>query len=422
MVFPLKEQLTKLLFGMKKLLFRMKELLSRIDWSFLLQTVLVFAAFVVPLVIFYKLDAKSFDLLWKGRAPYLLFLWLFFLETALGWQKLKKEHATGWSKKTVLTAVIMLLPTLYAVGLNFGLHAGIVELGRAVGVPIVNGDEWFLTHSWPPSFEYILFTVFFVTSILLLYGFRGLKHFAVSSVFIGGVGVFYMIDTFYPYGTFTALQFLVPVTTSGAAAILNLLGYETRISPAGDTGLNLTASIGGGKPYGATVAWSCAGSHSLFLYSFMIMLFLRGTSISRMRKIIYVVIGAVGTFFLNILRIATIYVIGVNSGIDPAELFHEFYGEFFFIAWMFIYLSLIFLIETRLINKIKSIRRSNKSRIDTAQPQLPQQPEQQETRTDFLCGYQRSQIQNTVTSKSVKEDENFSNRFQICHGAGQSKI
>jgi len=219
---------------------------------------------------------------------------------------------------------------------------------------------------------------------------RGLKSFAVSSFFLGGVGVFYMIDTFYPNGTFTVLQSLVPITTYGVAAILNLLGYDTRISPAGDAGLNLSVSIGGGEPYAAIVAWSCAGSHSLFLYSFMIMLFLRGTRIPRMRKILYVAVGAAGTFFVNILRIVTIYVIGINGGEPPAKLFHEFYGEFFFIAWMFIYLSLIFLSETRLINKINTIRRSNKHPIDTTQPRLPQQlerdqrPEQQETRTDFL--------------------------------------
>ena len=344
---------------------QLKRLLSGIDRYFLLKTILVFAAFIVPLIILYVIDSGSFNYLWKGRAPYLLFLWLLFLEAILGWKKLKEEHTTFWTKKTVLTAVILLLPTAYAVGLNFGLNAGIEELGKALGVPIILPENWFLKVSWPLSFEYILFAGFFVASIWLLYGVRGLKTFSVSSFFLGGVGVFYMIDTFYPYGTFTILQSLVPVTVYGAASILGLLGYETRISPAGDVGLNLSVSIGGGKPYPAIVSWSCAGSHSLFLYSFMIMLFLRGTSISRMRKIIYVAVGAVGTFLVNILRIVTIYVIGINGGDSPAKIFHEFYGEFFFIAWMFIYLSIIFLFETRLIGKISNFRRSNQSPIDT---------------------------------------------------------
>lgn len=344
---------------------QIKRLLSGIDRSFLLKTVLGFAAFVVPLIILYVIDSGSFNYLWKGRAPYLLFLWLLFLEAILGWKKLKKEHTTFWTKKTVLAAVILLLPTVYATGLNFGLNDVILELGKAVGVPAEQFGEWYLTHSWPFSFEYILFTIFFVTSIWLLYGVRGLKSFAVSSFFIGGVGVFYMIDTFYPYGTFTILQSFVPVTVSGATYILNFLGYGTRTFSGGADGLGLIVTGANEKTYRAIVSWSCAGSHSLFLYSFMIMLFLRGTSISRMRKIIYVAVGAAGTFFVNILRIVAILVAGVNWGASLATTFHEFYGEFFFIAWMFIYLSVIFLFETRLIGKISSIRRSNQSPIAT---------------------------------------------------------
>jgi thaumarchaeosortase len=357
MIIPSKEQLRKLL--------------SEIDYSFLLKNVLVFAAFIVPLIFLYFIDSGSFDYLWKGRAPYFLFLWLLLLEAIIGWKKLKTEHTTFWTKKTVLALAILLLPTVYAIGLNYGLQSGIVEFGKAVGVPIIDGDTWYLTHSWPFSLEYVIFTVFFIVSIFLLYGVQGLKTFSVSAFFVGGVGVFYMIDTFYPNGTFTFLQSLVPITTYGVAAILNLLGYNTEILPAGKEGLYLQVNMGNGKPYEAIIAWSCAGSHSLFLYSFMIMLFLRGTSISQMRKIIYVAIGAAGTFFVNILRIVTIYVIGINSGESPAKLFHEFYGEFFFIAWMFIYLTIIFLFETRLLGKIRGKQNRNQSPISEEPLELP---------------------------------------------------
>ncbi|HDQ06379.1 MAG TPA: hypothetical protein ENN36_06640, partial [Candidatus Bathyarchaeota archaeon] len=201
MIIPSKEQL--------------KRFLSEIDRSFLVKTVLVFAAFIVPLIILYFVDSGSFNYLWKGRAPYFLFLWLLFLEAILGWKNLKIERTTFWTKKTVLAAVILLLPTVYAVGLNFGLNDAIVEVGRAAGVPAEQFGEWYVTHSWPFSLEYVLFAVFFVASIWLLYGVRGLKTFSVSAFFVGGVGIFYMIDTFYPSGTFTVLQSLVPITTHG---------------------------------------------------------------------------------------------------------------------------------------------------------------------------------------------------------------
>jgi thaumarchaeosortase len=365
MIIYLKRQITKLIQ-------LVTVVLSKTDWYFFSKIILVFAAFIIPFSILYFLDPGSFDYLWKGRAPYLLFLWLFILEAALGWKKLKKEQTKIYTKKKLLIGITLLLPTIYALGLNLGIYNGIVELGRIIGVPVIDGDTWFLTDSWPFSFEYILLAAIFATSIWLRYGVRGLKTFSASAFFISGVGIFYMIDTFYPNGTFTILQSLVPITTSGVASILNLLGYSTEIWPAGEEGLYLEVSITGGEPYTAIIAWSCAGSHSLFLYSFMIMLFLRGTSISRTRRIIYVAVGAAGTFFINILRIVTIYLIGINSGESPAKLFHEFYGEFFFIAWMFVYLTIIFLLETRLIGKNKDKPKRDQSSIDIVQPQLPQ--------------------------------------------------
>ena len=328
----------------------MNTLISRIQQPFVLQNIFVFAAFIVPLLVIYVLDAGSFDYLWKGRAPYLLFLWLFFLEAAMGWKKLKEKPPRFWTKKTVFATVTLLLPTAYAIGLHLGLQPAIQELGKIIGVPVEQFGEWYLTHSWPFSFEYVLFAAFFIMSIWLLYEKKGLKTFAVSSFFIAGVGIFYMIDTFFPYGTFTILQSFVPVTVSVVVFILNILGYGTSTFPGGEDGLGLTVT-GANSSYSAIVSWSCAGSHSLFLYSFMIMLFLRGTSITRTRKIIYVIAGALGTFFVNILRIMAILLAGVNSGASLAATFHEFYGEFFFIAWMFIYLTIIYLLETRFLNK-----------------------------------------------------------------------
>ena len=76
---------------------QIKRLFSEIDRSLLLKTALIFSAFVVPLVILYIIDSGSFDYLWKGRAPYFLFLWLLFLEAILGWKNLKTEPSTFWT-------------------------------------------------------------------------------------------------------------------------------------------------------------------------------------------------------------------------------------------------------------------------------------------------------------------------------------
>ena len=54
---------------------------------------------------------------------------------------------------------------------------------------------------------------------------------------------------------------------------------------------------------------------------------------------IYIIvgIGAVGTFMVNVLRIVTICIIGTNIGEEAMNLFHSYFGELFFIAWIMTY-------------------------------------------------------------------------------------
>ena len=137
------------------------EFISLICQPYFLQLSLVFTAFIIPLIILYTLDPGSFEFLWKGRAPFLLFIWLLFLEAFLGWNKIKKEKFEIFSKKTLLIILFTALPTIYSLGLNFGFKEGIIEIGKVMGVPSEQFGEWYLTHSWPFSFEYILFGLIF---------------------------------------------------------------------------------------------------------------------------------------------------------------------------------------------------------------------------------------------------------------------
>jgi thaumarchaeosortase len=328
---------------------QIKKLIVTVDFSFVLINVFLLAAFVVPVLTLCFFDASSFDYMWKGRAPYLLFLWLFFLEMFLGWKELEEKRVFPWSKRVLAAAVGFLLPSLYVLSMFvFGLRQEILKWGTTIGVPSSRYGSWFLEFSWPLSVEFIVITIFFIVSVYLVYGLRGLKNFCISSFFIGAIGVFYMIDTFFPYGTFTVLQSFVPLTVSAAANVLNSLGCGTQIFSAGDDGLGLRVMAASGKNFTATVSWPCAGIQSLFIYSFLILLFLRGNNISLRKRIVYFVVGAFGTLLINIIRIVTILIAGLSGGGDIATRFHEFYGEFFFIAWILIYISLVFVFETRL--------------------------------------------------------------------------
>jgi len=101
--------------------------------------------------------------------------------------------------------------------------------------------------------------------------------------------------------------------------------------------------MGGFRPVG--IVWSCAGVHSLLLYLLIILLLFKRSNISRIRKLVYFIVGAVCTYFVNILRIASYFVIRESSGQDAAQSFHDSIGELYFIFWMFAYILLIISIE-----------------------------------------------------------------------------
>jgi len=323
------------------------------NFSFVLLNVLFIGAFVVPFLMLYFFDPPLFNYSWKGRAPYVLFLCLFLAELILGWTRFKANAKPLSHRRIAVAAACLLLPSLYAVGLTvFGLGNAILDVGKAVGVPFATFGIWYLDVSWLLSVEILLFTVFFTCSIWGLYGKSGLKHLSVAPFFLGAVGVFYLLDTFYPYGSLTFLQSIVPFTTSAASGVLNMLGYATRTFPAGVEGLGLAVTGTGGKEYDAIISWSCAGIQSLVIYTFVLLLFLRGTGIPTLRKAAYAVVGFVGTFLVNVFRIASIFTMGINSGTDAAEIFHQSYGELFFFAWIISFLFVIFLVETALARRL----------------------------------------------------------------------
>lgn len=285
--------------------------------------------------------------------PYLIFLWLLFLELVLGWKNLLKKPLR------IDAIVITTAAPTYLIGtLIFVLNDEIMELGRRVGVPCQKyaylnpaNPEWLLD-LWGLSIEFVVFTTLFVASILLMYRIDGMKRFAISMFFLGATSCFYMIDTFYPFGTLNALQGFVPALTSLVVSILNWMGYKAWMHPERSLGMSVFSIEG--LSYPVAIAWGCAGIQSLFIYTFVILLFIKGASISLKRKIIYIAIGAIGTFLVNLLRIVSICVIGVHRGTEALKMFHEYYGELFFIVWIIAYLMVI-TYGGRILTKLSSL-------------------------------------------------------------------
>ena len=358
------------------MLSRMRTSLSQMDIKATARNLIIPVSFASPILILYVLDPGSFEFTWKGRTLLLVFLWLLLLELALGWKRLL-SGSVNWTRFRIVAVVAAAaVPTIYVISTFFlGLDHSIWELGRLLGATRLR--------DWPISFEYLLFTAFLTASVLLIYEIKGLKQFSISLFFLGATGFFYTIDTFYPSGTIVVLQSFAPVTASCAVHVLNWMGYSASISGYYE-GMPVLY-LPGLKGPAPAIGWPCAGVHSLFIYTFVILLFLKEapfalrkevvrTTISKSlkfmagkkrinflleRKIIrsaivgtekfvvtllrmmpfYIIvgIGAVGTFVVNVFRIVTICIIGINSGPEAMNLFHSYFGELFFITWIMVY-------------------------------------------------------------------------------------
>ncbi len=317
-------------------------------------------SFIPPLLILYFLYPLSFEQTYHGRTLLLFFLWLVFLEMILSWEKFRKSNMVKLTSiRTVLFIIALLLPTIYVIAANYwGLNAIIENSVKQILSP---QDPLKDHHASliPLSIEYLVFAVLFGFITQLLYGINNLMDFSLSTFFLGTIGVLFAIDLLYPYGRFTPLQVLVPATATIAARVLNLMGYETTYRIFNDP-------IQGSFPYlgikdrswaGFGIAWPCSGVESLLIYTVTILLFLKKTDIPWRHRIIYFAVGAVVTYFVNVLRVVTLFLIAVEKGPSFNTLdydwqkFHNYYGMLYSITWIISY-PLIIIVSRTVWSKI----------------------------------------------------------------------
>ncbi len=293
-------------------------------------------SFIVPLIILYFLDPMVFEKTWKGRIFYVFFLWLFSLEVILGWEEIGTNKIKRFrSVRTIAFILALMLPTIYVAIANFcGLNGLITDLASK------NNMEDFFADMMPLSTEYLVFTGLLALIIMLQHGIDGLKSHAISTAFLGTIGMIYTIDNVYPQGRFTPFQIIVPTTATLAANLLSFMGYRITwyATVGGMPTLGVTSPQGG--TFQARIAWPCSGVESLLIYSVTILLFLKNSTISWKKRIVYFAFGAAVTYFINILRIVTIFIIGIN---DPNAVwtFHDYYGPLYSISWITLYPLLI---------------------------------------------------------------------------------
>ena len=241
--------------------------------------------------------------------------------------------------------VAFVLPTIYVISeYYFGLNAAIANFAQTSGVPF-----WY---SMPLAVEYLAFSALFFINIFLFLGSKGLKGFALPGFFAALVGVIYTIDNVFPNGQFTPFQLLVPTTAGLAAKVLGWMGYATSMSS--QNGMPVLQATGPAGSATFSIAWPCAGIESLLIFTAVSLLFLQQMHISWKAKVGYFAVGASVTYFINVMRIVTIFTIGAQYGVNSSQvdMFHFYYGPLYAIAWIVSY-PLIILLSQGIWRKIK---------------------------------------------------------------------
>ena len=306
-------------------------------------------SFLVPMIILYCIYPDSFEKTWKGRTYYIFFLWLLMLEMVLNWEELHETKLREVkSPRTIAFIIALFIPTLYVITANF---YGLNNMIQNYASQNLKMSDYFASNM-PVCIEYLIFAVLFITLVLLQYGFVGLKYYSISPILLTIVGSIYLIDNFYPEGAFTPFQMIVPTTATLAAKVLTSMGYRVLWQGVID-GMPAYQFLdpNGRLTMPFKIAWPCSGIDSLLLYTVTILLFLKKSPIPKWHKVVYFVIGAGVTYFINVLRIVTIFIISTSGSLEAVMTFHDLYGPLYSVTWIVSY-PLIMLGVEALLGKI----------------------------------------------------------------------
>jgi thaumarchaeosortase len=94
--------------------------------------------------------------------------------------------------------------------------------------------------------------------------------------------------------------------------------------------------------------------------------FLLKMDIPLQRKLVYFVIGTVGTAAVNLIRIISLslFALMITTNVNEWEAFHSVAGEIMFLPWLGIYLASVMFIEskrTRSLSETQATRTSARS-------------------------------------------------------------
>lgn len=305
---------------------------------------LVFGILLIASPILFALVVfpDTFTLSWnQGRGGFLFAL--AFVVAELVGLKLKI------SKRKLLSVIpLAMLIIVYIVSLENGLRDYLVEVAENYEVQLVL--------SWTWMWDFIIMTIFVIAVLTIYFGKRWIRIAPAGPIFLGGSAIILSLDAFFPYDSLGPLQYIVPYLVNTNVWLVNL--FELGHAIARDNIMFLRGDHG---TMVLQVFWPSAGVHSIIIYSLVMGAFLLKMNIARNRKAIYFGLGILGTIGVNVIRIFSLswYALKVTTDAEKWEEFHSVAGEIMFLPWLFVFLLIVILIETKRLKKIEAANSKN---------------------------------------------------------------
>jgi thaumarchaeosortase len=189
------------------------------------------------------------------------------------------------------------------------------------------------------------------SSLAILFGKKWIRIAPAGPIFLSGSAIILALDSFFPYDTLGPLQYVVPYFVQANVWIITVLDIGTAVARD-----NIMFLRGDHGSMALQVFWPSAGVHSIIIFSLVIGAFMLKMNIPRNRKIIYFILGIAGTIGVNLIRIFSLSWYALKVTTDPVawEEYHKIAGEIMFLPWLFAFIFVVILIESRRLKKSES--------------------------------------------------------------------
>ena len=297
-------------------------------------TILSMLLIASPILFVLAAYPDSFSMSWnQGRGGFLFGL-AFIVAEIIGVKFIVSK------RRLIFGIPLAAVTIIYFVLLDFGLHDYIINAAPAFNVQLIYSWEWF----W----DFLVITIFAISASILMFGKKWIRIVIAGPVFLGGSAIILSLDAFFPYDTLGPLQYFVPHLVQTNVWIIN--AFDLGVATARD---NLMFLRGDHGPFALQVFWPSAGVHSVVIYSLVMMAFLLKMNIKQNRKFMYFGLGILGTIIINMIRIFSLSVFALKVSTNPVEFeeYHSVAGEIMFLPWLFAFLLVVTVIETKRMKK-----------------------------------------------------------------------